>query len=70
MLYVIEDLEEKKVAIYQDSTQVADILGVSRQTIWNNSKKNTYEKGKYRLYYNREGVIKSKRGRKKGVLYI
>lgn len=68
-MYVVVDKEAKTAQIYQDSTQVAQILGVSARTIQRWMVKTPVEKEKYVIYRVDEGVQKSNRGNNKGYVF-
>lgn len=65
-MYVVVDKEAKAAQILSDSTQVAQILGVSARTIQRWMVKTYVEKEKYDIYRVDEGVKKSNRGNNKG----
>lgn len=58
MVYILINNETGEGKVYKKATQVADVLGLSTQTIWNHSKKMSIVRGKYTLYYAKEGLIK------------
>lgn len=70
MLYVLVDETTNEAKIYRDATSVADIIGKSYRTIWYHNKKTHKRWGNYILYYVKDNVQKSARGRKQGDMSV
>lgn len=65
MIYTVVDLETNEAEVYQDATRAAEKIGITYRTVWYNSKKPCKKWGKYMLYYVKDGIIKSRRGKKR-----
>lgn len=64
MIYVVVNLESNEAKVFQDATRAGEEIGKSYRTIWYNNKKPFKKWGNYILYYVKDGVVKSKRGKK------
>lgn len=65
-MYVVIQISTNKAFILKESTQLAELIGVSVKTIYRNSNKEFWTKGDFNVYIATKCILKSNRGAKNG----